>query len=220
MTFFLALAASLLADFARAASGFGVAPEPWPALGGGGFVGPAEPFSPDPLVRFRFNAGTNDSVLQIFAASAVAAGPSAGTSAASFLNASSAVGNTECEITVQGNGTLIIDFGVEMPAWLEFDSFNLQPADLVKITLGISEYNVVDYVGSFKSGPAVEYCAPSSKGAVSLCTYRLETNSELYEGVRYGFITLDATPASPFTITGLRAVSQVTSAYDFVVCLD
>ena len=41
--------------------------------------------------------------------------------------------------------------------------------------------------------------------------YRLETSPvgpELYEGVRYGFITLRAPPSRPFTISALRAVAQ------------
>jgi alpha-L-rhamnosidase len=189
----------------------GVAPEPWPVLSGGGFTGPDQPLSPDPLVRYQFDVDTNDTILQIFAVAAVAVGPAAGTAATAFTNTASAVGNTSCSVGVQGNGTLVVDFGVELPAWLEFDSAELLPVDVSRIQLGISEYDVVDYVGSFKSGPAVQYCSPlSSPGAeaASLCTYRLETNPELYEGVRYGFITLTAAPSSPFTISGLRAVSQ------------
>lgn len=205
----------------------GVAPEPWPVLNHGAWTGPDQPYSPDPLVQYEFNAGTNDTVLQIFAVAAVAVGPSPGTSVASFLNTSSAVGSTSCSITVQGNGTLVVDFGVEMPAWLEFDSFDLKDAS--GVVLGISEYTVVDYVGGFKSGAPVKVgCSCVERYAAvptlpprprlfgtpqycsgALCTYRLETNSELYEGVRYGFVILAEAPSVPFTITGLRAVSQV-----------
>jgi hypothetical protein len=48
--------------------------------------------------------------------------------------------------------------------------------------------------------------------------YRLETNSELYEGVRYSWIFFDAKPtseaeatevATPWHITGVKLVSQV-----------
>ena len=186
-------------------SGQGVAPEPWPALHGGSFSGPAQPLSPDPLVRFVWGPGINETILQTYLVPAVACGPASGTSSASFVNASSAVGSLTPRITVAGAGTLLIDFGVELAAWLEFDSLDLMPADVGDILLGISEYTAVDYVGGFKSGTPVVY--GSSCGA-ALCTYRLETNSELYEGVRYGFITLSEAPSRPWTITGLRAVSQ------------
>jgi hypothetical protein len=36
----------------------------------------------------------------------------------------------------------------------------------------------------------------------------LETNAQLYEGVRFGFIFMSAAPAQPFTITAFRAVAQ------------
>lgn len=186
-------------------SGQGMAPEPWPALHGGSFSGPAQPLSPDPLVRFVWGPGINETILQTYLVPAVACGPASGTSSASFVNASSAVGSLTPRITVAGAGTLLIDFGVELAAWLEFDSLDLMPADVGDILLGISEYTAVDYVGGFKSGTPVVY--GSSCGA-ALCTYRLETNSELYEGVRYGFITLSEAPSRPWTITGLRAVSQ------------
>jgi hypothetical protein len=59
----------------------------------------------------------------------------------------------------------------------------------------------VDWVGGFKEDNPKKYGSGPT-------TYRLETNSELYEGVRFGFIRLAAAPTRPFTITGLRAVSQ------------
>jgi hypothetical protein len=210
MSHALQVHAFLFAILPLTTRGFGVAPEPWPPLNSGNFSGSDQPYSPDPLVRFQFNAGTNDTILQIFSVAAVAAGPMAGTPLESFLNTSSAIGSTSCSIIVQGNGTLLIDFGVELPAWLEFDSTDLQPGDLNSIQLGISEYTVIDYVGLFKNGPAVQYCDPTQPSALPrLCTYRLETNSELYEGVRYGFITVDPAPTTSFIISGLRAVSQV-----------
>ena len=187
---------------AAAVISLGVAPEPWPLLHHGAWTGPAQPSSPDPLVQFQFDAGTNDTVLQIFPVAAAAVGPALGTSQDAFINTSSAVGSTTCNITVQGSGTLVIDFGLEMAAWFEFDASNLLPSDAGAVSLGISEYNVIDYVGSFKSGRPVKYCNGST------CTYRLETNSELYEGVRYGFLVLSAAPSTPFTISGLRAVAQ------------
>ena len=183
------------------AAPLGAAPEPWPPLNGGGFRGAPQPQSPDPLVRYEWDAGVNASVLQIFPVPATACGPAAGTAADSFLGAASAVGSVACSITVRGAGTLEVDFGVELPAWVEFDAVGV-PAD-ASMSLGIGEYNAVDYVGGFKADKPVAYC-----GAGGACTYRLETNSELYEGVRYAFLTLASAPSAPFTITALRAVSQ------------
>jgi alpha-L-rhamnosidase len=39
-------------------------------------------------------------------------------------------------------------------------------------------------------------------------TYRLELNTLLYEGVRYGFLTLTAPPPAPFTVSAVRVVAQ------------
>lgn len=180
----------------------GSAPEPWPALHGGAFDGPAAPSSPDPLVRYRWGPSVNASVLQIIELSAVAIGPSVGTPPGSFQGVESAVGSTSTNISVGGPGTLIIDWGVEAAAWFEFDSPDLSASDAKALVMGTGEYNEVDFMGSFKSGP------PSVYGH----TFRLETNAALYEGVRYSFLTLPSAPGAPFTISGLRAVAQAKPA--------
>ena len=195
----------LLLLLAARAAAYGAAPEPWLPLHGGAFTGAPQPLSPDPLVRYVWPlAATNDSLLQTFLVPAAACG---GAPAAHFVNASSAVGSLAPAIRVVGNGSLTIDFGVELAAWFEFDSPDLQPADAASLVLGISEYNVVDYVGGFKQGAPAVYGAGCGAGGAP-CTYRLETNGELYEGVRYAFLTLRQAPSAPFTITGLRAVAQ------------
>ena len=189
-------------------SAFGSAPEPWLPLHGGGFVAPAQPSSPDPLVSYAWPRGSfNVSALQVFAVAPVAAGASAGSEARSFLNASSCVGGGGgCALRVVGAGQLIVDFGVELPGWFEFDSPDLSAGDAAALLVGISEYattSVGGWVGGYKSGAPVRYCA-----AGAACTYRLETNDELYEGVRFALLTLRAAPAAPFTITALRCVAQ------------
>ena len=194
-SFSLLLLAPTLATFP------GAAPQPWPPLFGGSFSGPPQPLSPDPLVRYVWPLSgaspINDTTLQIFA---VPAATCTGAPPSSFFNTSSAIGSLSPSITVSGAGTLLIGFGVELPAWLEFDSPSaIDPATL---ELAISEYTTVDYVGGFKRGHPVRY------GSAPPYTYRLETNAELYEGVAFGFLLLRAPPASPFTITGLRAVAQ------------
>jgi len=195
---FFATAAKLLAEV----HSFGVAPEPWPPLSGLGFINPPAPFSPDPLVRYAFPASVNDSVLQIYELPAIGLTASP---VGSFLNISNSIGSLLTNITVVRNGTLLIDFGVESAGWLEFDSPNLQPGDLGDIIMGSSEFTSVDFVAGYKQAKPSVY---GSNCGVSLCTYRLETNSELYEGLRYGFLMVSNIPSRPWHITGLRAVVQ------------
>jgi alpha-L-rhamnosidase len=187
----LALLAALTA--ARAA-----APQPWPPLAGGAFSGPAVPLSPDPLVRYVFNASTDVTSLYVFDVAPVAAWLYEGTPAASFDGWSS-LASPAPRVVVSGAGTLAVDFGTELPAWIEFDSADLTPADAARLLLGCGEYAAVDIVGT-----DAKQRAPVQYGS----TWRLETNKELYEGVRFGFLSLAAPPAAPFTITALRAVAQ------------
>jgi hypothetical protein len=128
-------------------STFGVATEPWPLLNGGSFSNSPQPFSPDPLVRYAWPlAAVNDSILQIFEIAPTAVGPSSNTPHGSFTNTASSIGSVSCDIGVNGIGTLIIDFGIEFAGWFEFDSSDLQDNDVDLISLGIGEYNAIDYV--------------------------------------------------------------------------
>ena len=61
----------------------------------------------------------NDTILQLYSLPAVAVG---GEPATSFYGASSAIDSVNCSIAVTGEGVLLIDFGIELPAWLEMDS--------------------------------------------------------------------------------------------------
>lgn len=153
-------------------------------------------------------SAVNDSILQIYSLPAVAVGPSPGTPVGAFENVSSAVGSIDCAISVVGAGSLIIDFGVELPAWFEFDSPDLSAQAAKLVTLGISEYNAVGFYAGYKQDAPTVYGKNCGGPEKNLCTYRLETNSELYEGVRYGFLVLLSPPATPFTITALRGVAQ------------
>lgn len=76
---------------------------------------------------------------------------------------------------------------------LEFDSSNLLSADLHLVSLGIGEWTEVQKAGTPKAYSG---------------TYRLETNDQLYEGVRFAFLTVSAAPSQPFNVSMLRAVSQ------------
>ena len=135
----------------KASHAFGVATEPWPLLNGGSFSNSPQPFSPDPLVRYVWplaptNSAIDDSILQIFEIAPISVGPSSTTSRDSFTNTSSSVGSVTCDVGVHGEGTLIIDFGIEFAGWFEFDSADLQDNDVDLISLGIGEYNAIDYV--------------------------------------------------------------------------
>ena len=190
---------------------FGDAPEPWLPLHGGSFSGPPQPFSPDPLVQYQWPAdgSINDEDLQLFSVSPIDCGPHDDSSKNSFENVTSCDGSsTSTAITVTGQGTLIIDFGVELPAFLEIDITNLQDADLNNLQFGIGEYTEVDWVGGFKRDTPKKYGSSCGAGT---CTYRLETSNtptEYYEGVRYGFVILSSPPSAPFILSSIRAVTQ------------
>ena len=187
----------------------GIAPEPWPPLSGGSFSGLPAPQSPDPLIQYVWPLdAVNDTILQIYQIPAVAISLLPGTETSAFTNISSAVESIACEIHVIGNGTLVIDFGVELAGWIELDVMDLLDIDVNGINIGIGEYSGVEFVGQFKRAVPVKY---GTNCDISLCTYRLETNPvgpELYEGVRFAFFTLTKPPSQPFTIKALRAVGQ------------
>ena len=176
--------------------------EPYAPLSGGAFTGPAQPLSPDPLVTYLYGPDANTSALQVFIVTPVEAYLAPGTTSAEFSGWESLTTPTP-RLTIQGAGGLTVNFGVELPAWIEIDSSDLAAQDVALITLGSSEYNRVDMIdgrGNIKQGPPKPCGAPGS--------YRLETNPQLYEGVRYGFLSVKAPPSAPFTITAIRAVAQ------------
>ena len=131
-------------------------------------------------------------------------------------------------ITVSGPGVLRLDFGVERAGWFEFESPDLQDAvgGVAGVRVGLSEY---DEPWPGKTRPVTIYADG---------VYRLETNPELYEGIRYVWIfngnggedgegsdtdrrRLNAdstdhkggtaglsTPSTPWHITAVRVVGQ------------
>jgi len=78
-------------------------------------------------------------------------------------------------------GSIQMDFGQENAAWLEFDSPDLANPNAVQMS--ISEYNEPE-ITSAGGAHNVKTLAPIKYGN----TYRLELNSQLYEGVRFGWI--------------------------------
>jgi len=94
-------------------------------------------------------------------------------------------------VTVKGKGTIKLDFGVEMPAWIEFDS----PDYPGGVEMSISEYNE----------PGINKTQEPEKHGD---TYRLKLNDELYDGVRFAWIHVKSHP-SDWHISNVRAVNQV-----------
>jgi len=97
-------------------------------------------------------------------------------------------------------GRLRLDFGVERAGWFEFFSPDLSSASLIKAS--ISEYN--------EPWPGKTLTVKAYDGNL----FRLETNDELYEGVRFAWIIYEPqgspsdAPVS-WTITQARIVAQV-----------
>ena len=164
--------------------------EPYAYVGGGAFGGPAVPESPDPLVSYRWGRPQASDALQIFVLEprSVSADP-----AASFDNLASLTGPMP-GVVVRGTGSIRIDFGVELAAWIEFDS----PDAAGAIEMSISEYNEP---GHDKTRVPVKHGD----------TWRLELNGELYDGVRFAWIHVKSLDR-PWHIKGIRAVCQVKPA--------
>ena len=177
--------------------------EPYPLLSGDNPAGgPAVPTSPDPLVRTTWGSGVNTTGLQRYETTkpvAVLADPPSSFSGLASLHTDSP------HVTVSGPGSLRLDFGGEHPAWFEFESPDLaQQPPSSTVLASISEYNE-PWNGKTQKPKA--YAGGK---------YRLETNPQLYEGVRYAWIFFDAQPtaegegvAAPWHITGVKIVSQV-----------
>jgi alpha-L-rhamnosidase len=173
--------------------------EPWSYLKNGSFSGPAVPLSPDPLVRYQWSSTLEDRVsLQVYDLLPVAAVLTADTPSTSFSNLDSLM-TINASVTVSGPGGFVVDIATESAAWVEIDSPDIKDADASLLVLGFSEWTA-DGLGGYP----LKSATPKRYGN----TFRLETNSELYEGVRYAFVSLTAAPSSPFTITAVRAVCQ------------
>jgi len=162
-------------------------PEPYAYISTGSFSGPAVPESPDPLVAYRWPDPKASDALEIFLLKpkAVSADPSG-----SFENLPSMTG-PDPDVTVKGVGSIRLDFGLELAAWVEFDS----PDCPGGVEMSISEYNEP---GQDKTR------APVKHGG----TYRLELNRELYDGVRFAWVHVKSLDR-PWHIKGIRAVCQV-----------
>jgi alpha-L-rhamnosidase len=158
---------------------------------------PPQPNADDPLVRCAWSAHTNDSALQIYRTRhpvQVTASPeSAFDGTSSLLSGSGPV-----SVAVRAAGKLRLDFGVERAGWFEFESPDLGGA-VASISASVSEFN---HPWPGKTKPVKAYGS----------TYRLETNTELYEGVRFAWIFYAPSPDTAVTawhITNVSVVAKV-----------
>lgn len=173
--------------------------QPYGYITGGAMTGAAVADSPDPLVSYVWDDPKVSDPLQIYV---VRPRSAEAISNANNFQGLSTITRENCSIRVKGEGVLRLDFGVELPAWIEIDSPDLNG----DVQLGVSEYNVSEHMG--KTAHPVRYGR----------TYRLELNKELYEGVRYGFIYVNSLEKE-FIITSIRAVCKTkpvnyTGAFD------
>ena len=170
--------------------------EPYPYVSSGSFNGPAVPLSPDPLVSYRWPSPQASDGLEIYLQIPITV--TADTNS-SFANLQSLTG-TNPAVTVSGTGSIQMDFGRENAAWLEFDSPDLASTNMVEMS--ISEYNQPE-ITSIGGAHNVKTLVPTKYGN----TYRLELNSQFYEGVRFGWIHV-LSFTNQWHITGLRLVCQ------------
>ena len=182
-----------------AAPPLGEAPELYRPVHGGSWSGRAAPLSDDPMVAYRWAPGANTTELQLLTRAPTRVVVQAGRCA----QAQRLLGPSPLRVAIAEPTRLMLDFGVELPAWWEIDSPDLAASNAV-LSMGVGEYNTPwqEGPGRHKTGRPKRYGS----------TYRLETgNAALYEGVRFAFLEVSAPPGAtliPFTITGARLVVQ------------
>ncbi|MGC9259037.1 MAG: alpha-L-rhamnosidase C-terminal domain-containing protein [Phycisphaerae bacterium] len=166
--------------------------EPYPPLHGGRFSNIKTLSSPDPLIDFRWNKTRASDDLQAYLLGpvhAIADTPDA-------FDGLDTLTTPHCNVLVKGTGSIRLDFGVESAAWLEFDS----PDFSGTVQMSISEFNA----------PPLPAAPGKTKTPIKYGkTFRLETNPELYEGVRFGWIHVRSFSGKPWHITAVRAVCQI-----------
>jgi len=171
--------------------------EPYPYINSGNFSGNPVLESPDPLISYMWINPKATDGLEIYTLKPVNVTTE---NLSSFSNLNSLAGDNP-NVTVTGMGSVMIDFGCENAAWLEFDSPDIKNSDSVEMS--ISEYNEPAIVNAGAQNP-VKTKVPVKYGN----TYRLELNKELYEGVRFGWIQVRKF-SKPWHITGIRLVCQI-----------
>ena len=210
-------------------------PEPYPYLHHCNATAlPSRPLSPDPLVRYRWDGdgcdgstdvgngghGIDYKEVQIYASPPESWGsdpPDAFrvTKAKARKSESRHVDGMHVNVEIWAPGTLTLDFGVERAGWFEFDSDDLSSSKdddddnelLSLLSCSLSEFNLPL---EDKTKVPVRYDDSHTSTSAS---YRLETNEELYEGIRFAFIMFnppkDHTVTYPIRLTNVRVVGRV-----------
>jgi alpha-L-rhamnosidase len=162
--------------------------------------------SPDPLVSMTWSERTNVSQLQIYRIDRPVRYWVSPPDAVEFVASdvfSSLDLTAPFSILVYRNCTVTLDWGVERAAWFELISGDeLSSTDRFQVKASISEYNE-PYPGKTRS--LTKY---------GNHTYRLETNPQLYEGVRFTFLHFDffeatTTVETPIEIRSLSLVAKI-----------
>ena len=107
------------------------------------------------------------------------------------------------KIQIRSNATIGWDWGSERSSWFELisiNTLNLVDDPSVIITGSISEFNT-PYPG--KTVPLIKY---------GNHTYRLETNKELYEGIRYTFLHIKFAVPPLATKVKTKTISSISTA--------
>jgi hypothetical protein len=198
--------------------------EPWQELNGGDFVtGRGAALNPDPMRDYAWNLTrmVNASAPQLIRVLPVLVQASPATS---FVNSSTLINSTDGNAHATGAGTLVIDFGVELAAWIELRSPDLTLTAVAAgcVSMSVGESKVPQFFSPSRLSPHVKNATnPLFAGwktdfpvAYAGGIYRLELNAQLYEGVRYGFLHVNASCGSfqPFTIEEVSARAQVKPA--------
>ncbi|MFD1141131.1 alpha-L-rhamnosidase C-terminal domain-containing protein [Larkinella insperata] len=162
--------------------------EPYQPLHGGSFKPRATVNSPDPIIHYQWTDPKASDSLQIYPLfpKQYTASPSG-----SFRFEKSS-------ITVLGTGEVAFDFGQVNAGWVEFDSEDL-PGE---VTVSISEYREPAILNAGAQHP-VKTLNPVRYGH----TYRLELNTQLYEGVRFVWLHVK-TFNKPWKLSNFRLVCQ------------
>lgn len=191
------------------------APEPFPYLHGHTPKGqPARPDSPDPLVQSTWSSTVNQSQLQIyrvFHPNSYSVDPPDAIDGLETLlllhqhqSSRSPPASLSLNLQIHKPCSLQLDWGVERAAWLEFtlkDNDKDAPphsVDSLEMRAGLSEWNR-PYPG--KTRKVTKY---------GNYTYRLETNPELYEGIRFTWLYFDNVgPETTIVVDSISLVAKI-----------
>ena len=152
-------------------------------------VGEKIPYSPDPLVNYRWKHVDANDDLEVYVLKPISL----------FCDAPENISiRSNTDLVIQDSCHIRFDFGQVNAGWLEFECDNLPE----NVTCSISEYNE-PAVFNFGSEHPEKTLEPKRCGN----TYRLELNKQLYEGVRFAWIHVKDVERK-FRIRNVRLVCQ------------